>query len=145
MSGLAIRPAEAPDMVACAEITSDWIATRNWARDLHTADEVMAFYTGPVFETRETWVAGDPVDGFYTWHAEDGEVTALMARTPGRGIGKALLDHAKATYGTFVLFVMQDNTRAWSFYLREGLVEVSRTDGDNEEGLPDVLMKWEAA
>ncbi|WP_224815254.1 GNAT family N-acetyltransferase [Hasllibacter sp. MH4015] len=140
-----IRRAEAGDMVVCAEMTADWIASRDWARDLHTREAVLAFYTGPVFETRETWVFGASVDGFYSWDADAREVTALMARRPGRGVGKALLDHAKATHGTFVLYVMQANRRAWDFYLREGLREVSRTDGDNEEGLPDVLMRWAAA
>ncbi len=132
-------------MRACGEITADWIATRDWARDLHSRAEVMDFYTGSVFATRETWVAGDPVEGFYVWHPEWREVTALMARHPGRGVGRALLDHAKATYGSFVLYVMQANRRAWDFYRREGLTELKRSDGDNEEGLPDVLMGWEAA
>ena len=37
------------------------------------------------------------------------------------------------------------NEGARRFYGREGFVEVGGTPGDNEEGLPDVLLAWKPA
>ena len=36
------------------------------------------------------------------------------------------------------------NARARAFYERQGFQPVSRTDGDNEEQLPDILYRWRA-
>ena len=35
------------------------------------------------------------------------------------------------------------NTDARRFYEREGFVEAKRSDGDNEEKLPDILYAWQ--
>lgn len=37
------------------------------------------------------------------------------------------------------------NTRARRFYERHGFVEIDGSDGDNEEGEPDIRFRWEAA
>ena len=42
----------------------------------------------------------------------------------------------------FDFWVFQVNSRALQFYARYGCTEVRRTDGDNEEHEPDVLMHW---
>ena len=60
----------------------------------------------------------------------------------GQGIGAALLDHVKQKYSELDLTVYRQNERATRFYEREGFREVARTDGDNEEGLPDILFRW---
>jgi GNAT superfamily N-acetyltransferase len=49
----------------------------------------------------------------------------------------------KAREPRLVLWTFQANSAAIAFYLREGFVEIERTDGaGNEEGLPDVRMIW---
>ena len=61
----------------------------------------------------------------------------------GRGIGSALLDHAKARRPDGLdLWAFQSNTGARRFYERHGFVAVAETDGDNEEGAPDVRYRW---
>jgi GNAT superfamily N-acetyltransferase len=70
----------------------------------------------------------------------------LAPEARGRGVGRALVAAAKArrpeglTLWTFVA-----NEGARRFYAREGFVEVGRTEGENEEGLADVLLAWKPA
>ena len=53
------------------------------------------------------------------------------------------LDVAKAERPEgLTLWAFVANEGALRFYAREGFVEVARTDGDNEEGLPDVMLRW---
>jgi putative acetyltransferase len=57
----------------------------------------------------------------------------------GRGEGSARrLDHAKVGRDRLSLWTFQANERA----RREGFAEVRMTEGDNKEGLPDVLLEW---
>ena len=61
----------------------------------------------------------------------------------GPGLGTRLLDRAKAERPDGLdLWTFQANTGARRFYERHGFVEVARTDGDNEEGAPDVRLAW---
>jgi hypothetical protein len=64
--------------------------------------------------------------------------------TPGKGIGSALLDLAKALRPRgFDLWVFEVNTPARRFYERHGLVELDRTDGSgNDERAPDCRYGW---
>jgi 8-oxo-dGTP pyrophosphatase MutT (NUDIX family)/GNAT superfamily N-acetyltransferase len=61
----------------------------------------------------------------------------------GRGIGSLLLEQAKAGGTPLELWTFVANERARDFYARHGFREIRRTDGDNEEGQPDVLLRWE--
>ena len=70
-------------------------------------------------------------------------VTALYVAQPGQGRGKALLDHAKDQETGLTLWTFIANQRARRFYAREGFSEVGRTEGDNEEGLPDMRLSWD--
>lgn len=45
--------------------------------------------------------------------------------------------------GPVELWTFVANTGAQSFYRREGFAEMRRTDGDNEEHLPDILYRWQ--
>jgi GNAT superfamily N-acetyltransferase len=67
----------------------------------------------------------------------------LDAGHTGRGLGSRLLDLAKQRFPDGLrLWAFQDNTDALRFYGRHGFVAVQWTEGDNEEGAPDVLMVW---
>lgn len=59
-----------------------------------------------------------------------------------RGVGVALLDHAKTKTAQLDLWCFEDNHRARAFYEAQGFKLVRTTDGDNEEGLPDRLYHW---
>ncbi len=139
------RPARPEDAEACADILNDWIDARPWMPRVHSKADVRAFYRDFVFAERQVWVAGDPVAGFLALDAAGGMVTALYVARPGEGVGKALLDFAKDGRDSLELHTFQANAGARRFYAREGFDEVAHTDGDNEEGLPDVLLRWRRA
>ena len=84
------------------------------------------------------------VQGFLARDGED--ILALYVRPSqtGRGIGRALMQAAKARCPRLRLWTFQANIAAQRFYLREGFAEAARTDGaGNDEGLPDIHYIWE--
>lgn len=142
-SDIALRRGAPQDAAACAAILNDWIDARDWMPRVHSREEVQAFYEDFVFVRREVWVTGDPVDGFMAMDTEGGMITALYVARTGQGIGKAFVDFAKKGRDALELWTFVANEGARRFYAREGFVEVRQTPGDNEEGLPDVLLRWE--
>jgi GNAT superfamily N-acetyltransferase len=61
----------------------------------------------------------------------------------GHGIGTELLALAKQRRPHRLdLWTFESNTGARRFYERHGFGAVDRTDGDNEEGAPDVRYRW---
>ena len=60
-------------------------------------------------------------------------------------MGSRLLDVAKQHRPTGLkLWTFQANAGARRFYERNGFVGIATTEGDNEEGAPDVLYQWDA-
>jgi GNAT superfamily N-acetyltransferase len=141
-----IRPAQPEDVPALAAILSDWIVETGWMPVLHTEAETRAFMRHLVL-TCEVTVAGlaAPV-GFVAREGEEVRCLYLAPGARGMGLGKALLDGAKARSDRLSLWAFQANVRAVDFYHREGFAEVARTDGQgNDERLPDLRMVWERA
>ena len=131
---------------ACAAILNSWIDATDWMPRIHTPGSVRDFVADVVFAMRRVWVAEDrDVLGFLALDIE-GTITALYvaADRRGRGVGRALLDRAKAEERALELWTFRPNADARRFYGREGFREIHRTDGDNEEGVPDILLRWEA-
>ena len=61
----------------------------------------------------------------------------------GSGLGSRLVDLATDRLPDGLqLWAFQSNTGAVRFYERHGFVAVEWTDGDNEEGAPDILYVW---
>jgi len=60
------------------------------------------------------------------------------------GIGAQMVARAKdASTGTLSLWTFQSNGPARRFYESFGFTAVAMTDGDNEEGAPDVQYRWD--
>ena len=95
------------------------------------------------------------------WAAErGGEIVGFAALEPGppgawlhhlyvapaahnAGAGSLLLAKAKEEMPQgFSLWTFQANLGARRFYERHGCRQVRRTDGDNEENLPDILYEY---
>ncbi len=139
----AIRPAEPRDAAPCAAMVNAWIDRTPWHPRIHSAKDVARHYSDTVWRNREVLVASDPPRGFLVM-TQDGQITALYADPPRRGTGRRLMDRPKALPSTLSLWTHVPNAAAQAFYRDAGFSETRRTDGDNEEGVPDVLLEWAA-
>lgn len=59
----------------------------------------------------------------------------------GKGIGRALLEHAKNLKGRLSLMVYRENEKAICFYKKCGFVEVNE-EVDEFTGCMQILMEW---
>jgi GNAT superfamily N-acetyltransferase len=135
-----IRRAEAGDAAVCARILGDWVRETGWMPVLHTREEDLGFLSTLIAQA-DVFVAEG---GFLVRGGEDVMALYLAPEARGRGLGKALLDEAKAGRERLFLWAFERNEGALRFYAREGFVAVERTEGaGNEAGLPDVRMVWE--
>lgn len=139
-----VKRAGATDAEPCADILNAWIDATDWMPRVHPDDDVRRHYREFVFENREVWVIGNPVQAYVSLDHEDGFVAALYSAKPGQGLGKRLLDHAKTRGQAWKLWTFVANENAQRFYAREGFAESDRSDGDNEENLPDIQFQWRA-
>ena len=149
---LAIRRGRPSDARAAADL---WLRAREAAvpaipPPVHDADEVRDYFAGRVVAECELWVAEEDRGAPVAILVLDGEWVDQLYVDPlatGRGIGSALLDHAKRERPAGLkLWTFQSNADAQRFYLRHGFVEADRTDGsDNEERAPDILYVFEGA
>ena len=88
--------------------------------------------------------SADGLLGFVALRPEQAVLAELFVcpRHLGKGIGKALLEHAKATMpGGFTLFTTSANKGARRFYEREGLVAVSEAPHPRS-GHPVTYYGW---
>ncbi len=142
---LIVEPARITDAPGIGGILSDWIDETGWMPRIHTRDEIQGFAREMV---ERGWVevarrCGSAV-GFLARDGQEVHALYLARSARGQGVGKALLDRAKAETDRLLLYTFAANTRARDFYLREGFHEVARTNGaDNDEKLPDIRFRWE--
>jgi GNAT superfamily N-acetyltransferase len=115
---------------------------------VHSDEEVRSWFERVVLPDREVWVAA--VDGAIVGVLVlDGEWLDQLYVEPGwsgRGVGSELLAVAKRQRPAGLrLWTFEANVRARRFYERHGFVATGSTDGDNEEGAPDVRYEWAPA
>ena len=138
-----LSPATPGDADILAAILSAWIDATDWMVRIHTPEEDRRFVAGLIAQGGVT-VARDPGPvGFVDRAGATVRALYVAPDRRGEGVGKALLDHARAEAETLDLWCFQANEGARAFYAREGFVEAGRTAGDNDEGLPDVRLVWE--
>ncbi|WP_084652965.1 GNAT family N-acetyltransferase [Nocardioides insulae] len=146
---LQLRAAGPADVVGIADLYS---ATRAAAvpsmpAALHTNAEDRSWFAARLADgEHEAWLVetGGRVAGFalFTRTWLDGLYVEPAAQRSG--VGGMLLDLVKALRPDgFGLWVFESNLPARAFYARHGLVEVTRTDGsENEERAPDIHLEW---
>jgi len=112
---------------------------------VHTESEVRAWFDQVVMASQEVWVAevDSMIRGVLVLAPGWVEQLYVDPDWTGRGLGAALLRHAQdRAPGPLELWTFAANLGAKRFYRRHGFVEVGRTDGDNEEGAPDIRYRW---
>lgn len=97
-------------------------------------------------DDHELWVGATRAGAVVAFMALAGDWIGHLYVTPGhtgKGIGTAMVTLAKAQRpGGLQLWTFESNAGARRFYERHGFVAVGLTDGDNEEGAPDVHYQW---
>lgn len=143
-----LRRASGDDAPAVAEVfLTSFHATYDFPL-AHTDDEVRGWVRDKLIPTMETWVAvdDDRVVGMMVVAPRHLEQLYVAPDRLGRDIGHQLLELAKQRSPVGLsLWTFQVNDRARRFYERNGFVAVELTDGDNEEGQPDVRYEWNGA
>jgi ribosomal protein S18 acetylase RimI-like enzyme len=146
-----ITGAHTPDSPLVAELVRVFGEARRqhlqFLIDLHSPDEDRYFFSGVVLPQNEVWVA-----------EVDRRLAGFVAFAPGwvnhlyiapayqrQGLGRRLLDLAKASGPTLQLWAFEANPPAIAFYQSQGFRVAERTDGAaNEAKMPDVRMEWRA-
>lgn len=140
-----IEDAAPADAEGLGAILGGWAASTDWMPDLHSAEEDRDFVQRLIGSDRVRVArdaSGAPL-GFVALRHCDIAAFCVAEAARGQGIGKALLDDAKAREARLALWTFQANLGAIAFYRREGFQEMERTDGAcNAERLPDVRMIW---
>ena len=142
-----IRSANTADAPVCAAILNAWIDETPWMPRMHSHEDVERHYREFVLQKRKVTVVEDCAPaGYLALDTKEGFITSffLKAEARGRGVGKQLLDDAKGEADKLQLWTFVANEGARRFYEREGFAEAYRSDGDNEERLPDILYRWQA-
>lgn len=138
-----IRAMESKDLPAVMHIwltgncqAHSFIPKDYWERNLPAVEEALP--------QAEVYVYGDAfgkIVGFIGFDDTYIEGIFVDAQNRGAGMGKQLLDFAKAKKQTLVLRVYQKNTRAHQFYAREGFYTQSASV-DEATGEAEWLMRW---
>lgn len=144
-----LRPARTTDAGKLGAMMSADIAAKPWKPRLYNGAQVIAFVGGMIDQGWVTVAEDTETPELLGFAArEGGFVHALFIAAESRnsGVGRALMEDAKARCERLDLWTFEANAGARRFYQREGFTEVARSDGSrNEEGLPDVAYRWQRA
>jgi GNAT superfamily N-acetyltransferase len=147
---ITVRRGTHADARAAADL---WLRARKAAAGaipvpVHDDDDVREWFAGHVVPDTELWLAEDHASALVGLLVIDGPWIEQLYVEPtmtGRGIGARLLALAKHERPDGLrLWTFASNAGAQRFYERHGLTATRRTEGDNEEGAPDILYEWGA-
>ncbi|MDX5593109.1 N-acetyltransferase [Pseudovibrio sp. SPO723] len=132
--------------VECA--LSIWLAASIKAHDFIEAgfwESMVPAMRDTYLPASETWVCVQEgqVLGFLSLLENSLAALFVAPHSQGRGLGYALMKHAKAQRNTLELSVYNANKGAYEFYLRQGF-NVVEERLDAHTGHPEVLMEWQA-
>lgn len=147
MKNLEIRRASATesDEAALLMIRSRHANASTIPHLTHSNDEVLEWFENVVMATQQVWVGTHEQVVVGTLVLTTGWIEQLYVdpQWMNQGVGTVLLDRAKQeSPDGLELWTFESNVGAQRFYERHGFIEVGRTDGDNEEGAPDIRFRW---
>lgn len=143
--GLLLRPARPADARPIATILSDFIDDTPWMPRLHSRADDLGFCCRLVDRGGVTVAMAGSVVGFLSRRGDTVEALYVARDWRRRGIGAALLGHARDGARRLDLWTFAANHEARDFYRHQGFAEVDSGGGDgNAEGLPDIRYLWEA-
>ena len=138
-----IRELRKVDINKVAEIWLDtnikthyFISAQYWKSNFELVKELLLQATVYVYEDKQE------IQGFIGLSNEYIEGIFVSAEMQSQGIGKILLNYVKGKRNKLILNVYQKNTRAISFYQREGF-EVKNSGLDEATGEKDYVMAWQ--
>ena len=142
-----IRRARIDEAAPTADV---WIRSRRASaphipESVHSDAEVRVWFEEVVLPTRDVWVAED-ADVIVALLALEEEWIDQFYVHPdhvGRGVGGRLMAVAKEQRPAGLkLWTFAANAGARRFYERHGFIATASTEGDNEEGAPDIRYEW---
>ncbi|SMX49176.1 GNAT family N-acetyltransferase [Maliponia aquimaris] len=141
---IALRRADPADAGKLGAMITEAVTARAWKPRLHSGAEDIA-HAGLLIDRGWVTVADcdEETRGFIAREGDFIHALFVASRFQRRGLGAALLRDAQARCPRLDLWTFERNLGAQRFYLRHGFVEVDRTRGDNEEGLPDIHYRWQ--
>jgi GNAT superfamily N-acetyltransferase len=117
--------------------------------EVHTEDEIRGWFASRVQDVPDSFRvarSGGQLVGYMFLYEDKLDDLYVLPDWQGRGVGSALLATAKAlSPRRLELSTFQQNARARAFYAARGFREVGLTEGENEEGVPDVQYEWTGA
>ena len=113
-----------------------FIPAQYWKRNFDLVKELLLQATVYVYEDKQE------IQGFVGLSDEYIEGIFVSAEMQSQGIGKILLNYVKGKRNNLLLNVYQKNTRAISFYQREGF-EIQCNGIDEATGERDYVMAWQ--
>lgn len=138
-----IRELRKVDINKVAEIWLDtnikthyFISAQYWKSNFELVKELLLQATVYVYEDKQE------IKGFIGLSNEYIEGIFVSAEMQSQGIGKILLNYVKGKRNKLILNVYQKNTRAISFYQREGF-EIQYSGLDEATGEKDYVMAWQ--
>lgn len=138
-----IRELRKVDINKVAEIWLDtnikthyFISAQYWKSNFELVKELLLQATVYVYEDKQE------IQGFIGLSNEYIEGIFVSAEMQSQGIGKILLNYVKGKRNKLFLNVYQKNTRAISFYQREGF-EIQYSGLDEATGEKDYVMAWQ--
>lgn len=138
-----IRELRKVDINKVAEIWLDtnikthyFISAQYWKSNFELVKELLLQATVYVYEDKQE------IQGFIGLSTEYIEGIFVSAEMQSQGIGKILLNYVKGKRNKLILNVYQKNTRAISFYQREGF-EIQYSGLDEATGEKDYVMAWQ--
>ena len=138
-----IRELRKVDINKVAEIWLDtnikthyFISAQYWKSNFELVKKMLLQATVYVYEDKQE------IQGFIGLSNEYIEGIFVSAEMQSQGIGKILLNYVKGKRNKLILNVYQKNTRAISFYQREGF-EIQHSGLDEATGEKDYVMAWQ--